>query len=194
MINNKACKILVMSTAFLLVVVCLSFARTDHREYRGAKPAECRDCHSGAGVGAIMAPFSSTNTDYWHERRPAIARIAISNRSVSTATRAGTSNRFAEEPVEKQGSPCRRRIGRTSSPSTRLRRRITSRLLSLPRVEFLLRLPYPGDSAEPGRMTIKPHQPDFYFAGVPRPDLGFRSFRGCAEEPAVLPGMPSAEG
>lgn len=50
MIINKAFKILVMSTAFLLVLVCLSFARTDHRDYKGTKLDECRDCHSGSGV------------------------------------------------------------------------------------------------------------------------------------------------
>jgi len=50
MLNNRAFKIILMSTAFLLMVVCLSFARTDHREYRGAKPDDCRDCHSGSGV------------------------------------------------------------------------------------------------------------------------------------------------
>ena len=50
MLNNRALKIIVMSTAFLLVIVCLSFARTDHKEYRGAKLEDCRDCHSGSGV------------------------------------------------------------------------------------------------------------------------------------------------
>jgi len=48
--NNRAIKILLMSTAFLLVIVCLSFAKTDHKEYRDAKLADCRDCHSGSGV------------------------------------------------------------------------------------------------------------------------------------------------
>jgi hypothetical protein len=50
MLNNRALKITLMSTAFLLVAVCLSFARTDHKEYRGAKLEDCRDCHSGSGV------------------------------------------------------------------------------------------------------------------------------------------------
>lgn len=50
MLNNRALKIMLMSTAFLLVIVCLSFARTDHKEYRGAKLEECRECHSGSGV------------------------------------------------------------------------------------------------------------------------------------------------
>jgi hypothetical protein len=50
MINNKALKISVLSTAFLLVLVCLSFAKTDHRDYKSAKADECRDCHSGSGV------------------------------------------------------------------------------------------------------------------------------------------------
>ena len=39
-----------MSTALLLVAVCLSFARTDHKEYRNATPGDCRDCHGGSGV------------------------------------------------------------------------------------------------------------------------------------------------
>ena len=47
---NRTLKITLMSTAFLLVIVCLSFARTDHKEYKGATPEDCRDCHSGSGV------------------------------------------------------------------------------------------------------------------------------------------------
>ena len=36
MLNNRALKITLMSTTLLLVAVCLSFARTDHKEYTGA--------------------------------------------------------------------------------------------------------------------------------------------------------------
>lgn len=50
MLNNRALKIILMSTAFLLVIVCLSFARTSHKEYKDAKLEDCRDCHSGSGV------------------------------------------------------------------------------------------------------------------------------------------------
>src|SRR5574340_283774 len=57
MIINKAFKIVVLSTAFLLVLVCLSFARTDHRDYRNSKPDECKDCHSGAGVMSNHGAF-----------------------------------------------------------------------------------------------------------------------------------------
>ena len=57
MIINKAFKIVVMSTAFLLVLVCLSFARTDHRDYKGTKLDECKDCHSGSGVMSNHGAF-----------------------------------------------------------------------------------------------------------------------------------------
>ena len=57
MITNKAIKIAVLSTAFLLVLVCLSFARTDHRDYKGTKLDECRDCHSGSGVMSNHGAF-----------------------------------------------------------------------------------------------------------------------------------------
>mgnify|MGYP001596688156 CR=1 FL=1 len=50
MITNKAYKVILLSTAFLLILVCLSFARTDHRQYRDSKLDECQDCHSGSGV------------------------------------------------------------------------------------------------------------------------------------------------
>lgn len=50
MSNNRAVKIVLLSAAFLLVVVCLAFARTDHKEYRDAKLEDCRECHSGSGV------------------------------------------------------------------------------------------------------------------------------------------------
>src|SRR5512133_2635833 len=57
MINKKAFKIAVMTTAFLLVVAGLTYARTDHREYKGTALAECRDCHSGAGVANNHGAF-----------------------------------------------------------------------------------------------------------------------------------------
>ena len=60
MMTNKAFKIVVMSTAFLLVLVCLSFARTDHRDFKDNKPDECRDCHSGSGVMSNHGPFFMT--------------------------------------------------------------------------------------------------------------------------------------
>ena len=61
MLMNRAIKIILMSTAFLLVVVCLSFARTDHKEYRGAKMEDCRDCHSGSGVMDNHGAFFMTD-------------------------------------------------------------------------------------------------------------------------------------
>ncbi len=57
MIINKAFKIVVLSTAFLLVLVCLSFAKTDHRDYKGSKLDECQDCHSGSGVMSNHGAF-----------------------------------------------------------------------------------------------------------------------------------------
>lgn len=50
MINHKVFKVVLLSTAFLFMLVCLSFARTDHRDYKNNKPGECQDCHSGSGV------------------------------------------------------------------------------------------------------------------------------------------------
>jgi hypothetical protein len=58
--NYRTLKIGLMSTALLLVVVCLSFARTDHKEYRGAKPDDCRDCHVGSGVPENHGAFFMT--------------------------------------------------------------------------------------------------------------------------------------
>ena len=57
MLNNRTFKIILLSTAFLLVIVCLSFARTDHREYKDAKLAECQDCHSASGVMSNHGAF-----------------------------------------------------------------------------------------------------------------------------------------
>lgn len=57
MLNHRALKIIVMSTVFLLGIACLSFARTDHREYRGAKPEDCRECHGGSGVADNHGAF-----------------------------------------------------------------------------------------------------------------------------------------
>ncbi len=55
--KNTAFRIVLMSVALLLVFVCLSFARTDHREYKDMKPGECQGCHSGAGIIANHGAF-----------------------------------------------------------------------------------------------------------------------------------------
>ena len=48
--KNRTFKIIMLSAAFLLAVVCLSYARTDHKEYKGMKKNECQECHKAAGV------------------------------------------------------------------------------------------------------------------------------------------------
>src|SRR5512134_3711537 len=60
MLNNRAVKIILLSTAFLVAIVCLSFARTSHKEYRGVKLEECRECHSGSGVADNHCAFFMT--------------------------------------------------------------------------------------------------------------------------------------
>ena len=72
MLNNRALKIIVMSTVFLLGIACLSFARTDHKEYRGAKLEDCRDCHGGSGVADNHGAFFMNEHKY-------LARKASSN-------------------------------------------------------------------------------------------------------------------
>lgn len=57
MLNRRAWKILSLSASFLLVSVCVSSARTSHREYKDAKPEECRDCHGGSGVADNHGAF-----------------------------------------------------------------------------------------------------------------------------------------
>jgi hypothetical protein len=57
MINNKAFKITLLAMGFILVLVCLSFARTDHRDYKNSKLGECQDCHSGSGVMSNHGAF-----------------------------------------------------------------------------------------------------------------------------------------
>ena len=49
MLNNRIIRILPLCTAFLLMIVSLAFARTDHKEYNTGKLDACRDCHSGSG-------------------------------------------------------------------------------------------------------------------------------------------------
>jgi len=48
MLTKRIIKILSISTAFTLVIACLAFARTDHKEYKNSKLDDCRDCHTGA--------------------------------------------------------------------------------------------------------------------------------------------------
>lgn len=57
---NRVWRIILLSAGFLLMVVCLSFARTSHREYRDAKPEECRECHGGSGVADNHGAFFKT--------------------------------------------------------------------------------------------------------------------------------------
>ena len=57
MINSKAMKIILLSTGFLIVLVCLAFARTDHRDFKSVSLGECKDCHSSAGVIANHGDF-----------------------------------------------------------------------------------------------------------------------------------------
>ena len=57
MMNTKAYKILLLAAAFLLMIVCLSFARTDHRDFKNSKPEECQDCHSASDVSANHGAF-----------------------------------------------------------------------------------------------------------------------------------------
>jgi hypothetical protein len=57
MSNRRALPIILLSTAFLLVIVCLSFARTSHREYKDAKMEDCRECHGGSGVADNHGAF-----------------------------------------------------------------------------------------------------------------------------------------
>ena len=58
MIINKAFKVIFLSAAFLLIaLVCLSFARTDHRDFKSNKADECKDCHSGSGVMSNHGAF-----------------------------------------------------------------------------------------------------------------------------------------
>ena len=50
-------KIILLSTGFLIVLVCLAFARTDHRDFKSISLEECKDCHSSAGVIANHGDF-----------------------------------------------------------------------------------------------------------------------------------------
>ena len=109
MLNHRALKIIVMSTVFLLGIACLSFARTDHKEYRGAKLEDCRDCHGGSGVADNHGAFFMNEHKY-------LARKATSNPSASTATRAGASRPIFRRASRGEANTCRRRIGPISSP------------------------------------------------------------------------------
>lgn len=47
-----------LATALLLALVAspgVAGERTDHRQYRDSKPAECRECHQGSGVPDLHA-------------------------------------------------------------------------------------------------------------------------------------------
>ena len=118
MINNKAFKIILLSAAFLLVIVCLSFARTDHRDYKDTKPEECQDCHSGSGVmnnhGAffvkehrLLAQKAGNNCADCHQQSFCL-----------DCHKGGGIEPICRRACRGEGSTCPRRIGPISSPST----------------------------------------------------------------------------
>jgi hypothetical protein len=57
MSRNKAFKIILFSSAACLFFVCLSFAKTDHREYKSAGLETCQDCHKASGVMSNHGTF-----------------------------------------------------------------------------------------------------------------------------------------
>jgi hypothetical protein len=50
MSSNRLLGIVLLSVTLYFTIVCLSFARTDHGDYRTSTPQECRDCHHDSGV------------------------------------------------------------------------------------------------------------------------------------------------
>jgi membrane protease subunit (stomatin/prohibitin family) len=50
MLNKKVTKVILLSTAFILVIAGLALAKTDHREYKNSRLDDCKDCHNGAAV------------------------------------------------------------------------------------------------------------------------------------------------
>jgi hypothetical protein len=50
MLKMKTFRVILLSSVVLLVVVCLSYARTDHREYKDFKKSECQECHKASSV------------------------------------------------------------------------------------------------------------------------------------------------
>jgi hypothetical protein len=49
MLTHTIKKLVPLCTAFLLLIACLAYARTDHKEYKNSKLGECQDCHTGSG-------------------------------------------------------------------------------------------------------------------------------------------------
>jgi len=60
MAYHRALRTVLLSAGILLLAVCLAAARTSHRDYRDAKPDDCRECHSGSGVADNHGPFFMT--------------------------------------------------------------------------------------------------------------------------------------
>ena len=79
MLKTRIFKIILLSVALLLVLVCLSYARTDHREYKDQKKKECQECHKAAGVmpnhgvfflkeHKLLAKLSTNNCQDCHQQ------------------------------------------------------------------------------------------------------------------------------
>ena len=77
MLTNRFLKIIPLSTAFLLMIACLVFARTDHKDYNSGKLDTCRDCHSGSGEmnshggfreHRVLAERAGTNCSDCHQQ------------------------------------------------------------------------------------------------------------------------------
>jgi hypothetical protein len=60
MSRHRTFQIIQLSAVLVLLTVCASLAATNHREYRDAKPEECRECHRDSGVLPNHGPFFMT--------------------------------------------------------------------------------------------------------------------------------------
>jgi hypothetical protein len=169
MLNNRKLKIVLMSTAFLLVAVCLSFARTDHKEYWDAKADDCRECHSGSGVienhGAFflsehkeLARKASSNCADCHQQSFCLdchkgGNLETEQKSLSRRgeymPKTHRSDFISIHPIKAGDNP--------------------SNCYRCHEVRFCTDCHTRQIQQDRGQMTIQPHRPTFVSPGVPDP-------------------------
>lgn len=191
---RKASKgILLAFTACILVTAPLALARTDHKDYKGAKQQECRDCHESSGVadnhGAYflrdhrtLAQKSSNNCEDCHAQ--SFCADCHNGGNVESSQK-GFSRRGESKPISHSSDYISIHPLKAADDSESCYRCHAPQSCSDCHNQQLQQNRAGGRAA----MSIKPHAPTFTAPGVPDPSWvtfhrgearkNLRSCQGC---------------
>jgi len=186
-------QILLACTVCVLVTAPLALAKTDHKDYRGAKPEECRECHQSSGVpdnhGAFflrdhraLAQKGSNNCEDCHQQSFC---ADCHNGGNVDASQKSLSRRGESRPISHQADYISTHPLKAADGQESCYRCHTPQSCSNCHDQQLKQNRAGGRAA----MSIKPHSPTFAAPGVPDPSWvsfhksearrNLRSCQGC---------------